>query len=148
MPGGRPTLYKPEYVKQAYRLALLGCSQAEMGRIFGVDDETVAEWKRVHPEFSDACARGGDDADAVIAKSLFHRAKGYKHPAVKIFMPQGAPAPVIVPFTQHYPPDTPAALAWLERRQSEKWAKPEPKGDDSAGPIIIYNSPSADASDT
>src|SRR6266567_9586804 len=46
---------------------------------------------------------------------------GYSHPAVKIFMPSGASEPVYVPYTQHYPPDTKAALRWLMNRQPDKW---------------------------
>ena len=46
---------------------------------------------------------------------------GYSHPAVKIFMPSGASEPVYVPYTQHYPPDTKAALRWLMNRQPALW---------------------------
>jgi len=60
-------------------------------------------------------------ADAAIAESLFNRARGYRHEATKIFMPAGSEAPVYAPYVKHYPPDTNAALAWLSRRQQEKW---------------------------
>jgi len=36
-------------------------------------------------------------------------------------MPAGANAPVYAPYTEHYPPDTTAALRWLMNRQPEKW---------------------------
>ncbi|HEX9571532.1 MAG TPA: hypothetical protein VF969_04685 [Burkholderiales bacterium] len=36
-------------------------------------------------------------------------------------MPAGAEAPVCVSYVEHYPPDTKAALAWLSRRQPDKW---------------------------
>jgi hypothetical protein len=36
-------------------------------------------------------------------------------------MPAGAEAPVYAPYTEHYPPDTKAALAWLSRRQPGSW---------------------------
>jgi hypothetical protein len=42
-------------------------------------------------------------------------------PAVKIFMPAGAAAPVYAPYTEHYPPDTTAASLWLRNRQPSKW---------------------------
>src|SRR6266571_4069200 len=60
-------------------------------------------------------------ADAAIAESLFNRARGYTHEATKIFMPAGSEAPVYAPYVKHYPPDTNAALAWLSRRQPDKW---------------------------
>ena len=42
-------------------------------------------------------------------------------PAVKIFMPAGAEAPVCASYTEHYPPDTQAASLWLRNRQPAKW---------------------------
>ena len=36
-------------------------------------------------------------------------------------MPSGASEPVSVPYTQHYPPDTKAALRWLMNRQPALW---------------------------
>ena len=56
-----------------------------------------------------------------MAESTYHRARGYRHDAVKIFPGTPASGPVIVPYVEHYPPDTPAALAWLSRRQPELW---------------------------
>jgi hypothetical protein len=38
-----------------------------------------------------------------------------------MFMPAGASEPVYAPYTQHYPPDTNAALRWLMNRQPERW---------------------------
>src|ERR1700704_6599650 len=45
----------------------------------------------------------------------------YSHTAVKIFLPSGASEPVYAPYTQHYPPDTKAALRWLMNRQPALW---------------------------
>ncbi len=62
------------------------------------------------------------DADGDIALSLYQRAKGYSHPAVKIFAPTGdSVTPLVVPYTEHYPPDTAAAKHWLHNRQRGKW---------------------------
>jgi hypothetical protein len=51
-----------------------------------------------------------------VAEKLYHRACGYSREAVKIFMPAGAEAPIYAPYTEHYPPDTTAALRWLQNR--------------------------------
>ncbi len=121
MAGGRPTLYRDHYPEQAYKLALLGLTEAEMANVWDVAIDTVTEWKRVHPEFSASITRGKVAADADVAVSLRHRALGYSHKAVKIFLPQGATEPVIVPYEEHYPPDTQAASLWLRNRQPAKW---------------------------
>jgi hypothetical protein len=118
---GRPTLYRPELCELARRLALLGLTETEMAEAFNIDVGTLIEWKARHKEFREAIERGGVHADAHMADSLYHRGLGYRHEAVKIFMPAGAAAPVYAPYTQHYPPDTQAMSLWLRNRQPAKW---------------------------
>ena len=89
--------------------------------MLGIDQVTLDRWKTRHKEFRSAIEHGKTQADAEIAESLFNRARGYTHEATKIFMPAGSEAPVYAPYVKHYPPDTNAALAWLSRRQPEKW---------------------------
>lgn len=120
-PGGRPSLYREEYNEQAYKLCLLGSTDKELADFFGVHLDTIMEWKAVHPTFSESITCGKDKADAQMAEKLYHRGLGYSHPAVKIFMPAGATDPVIVPYVEHYPPDTAAASLWLRNRQPTKW---------------------------
>ncbi len=118
---GQPTLYKEEFVELAYRLALLGMTDEEMAPVFGISYAAMSKWDKAHPDFLQARARGREPADAEVAESLRKRALGYSHPAVKIFMPQGAAAPVYAEFTQHYPPDTMAGNIWLMNRQPKFW---------------------------
>lgn len=118
---GRPSSYRPEHAEQAYKLCLLGATDAEMADIFGVAESTLNLWKLNHPEFSEAITRGKVAADANMAERLYQRGMGYSHEAVKIFMPAGASEPVYAPYTEHYPPDTQAASLWLRNRQSAKW---------------------------
>lgn len=117
--AGRPTLYRDEYPEQARKLCLLGATDSELSDFFCVNVDTIQEWKKVHPEFSDSITRGKMIADAEVAESLYKRAIGYSHEAVKIFNDQGSP--LEVPYTEHYPPDTAAASLWLRNRQAKKW---------------------------
>ncbi len=118
---GRPTLYREEYAEQAYKLCLLGATNIEMADFFHVNPDTIDEWLRKHDNFSDSITRGKVLADANVAERMYKRALGYSHEAVKIFMPAGAETPVYAPYTEHYPPDTPAASLWLRNRQPRKW---------------------------
>lgn len=123
--AGRPTLYKPEYDGIAEQMALLGATDVQLAGAFGVSEDTIHEWKLVHPNFSESLKRGKDQADARVAKSLFERALGYSHPAVKIIAVangnnQGSTIEE-VPYTEHYPPDTTAAIFWLKNRQKAQW---------------------------
>lgn len=119
MAGGRPSKYKAEYAEQAYKFCLLGATDARLGEMFGVTESTINMWKDTHKEFSESIKRGKEVADAEIAHALYHRAKGYSHQAVKIFNNQGEI--ITEEYTEHYPPDTGAAMAWLKNRQPKDW---------------------------
>lgn len=118
-PVGRPSKYKPEYAEQARKLCLLGYTDTELADFFGVNPDTVHEWKIVHPEFSESICLGKEIADADIAESLYQRAKGYSHPEDDIRVVAGSIE--ITPTIKHYPPDTAAASLWLRNRQQKRW---------------------------
>jgi hypothetical protein len=118
---GRPSGYRPELAECGYQLSLLGLTDQELADVLGISCETLYAWKLSYPEFRESIRRGKIEADARVAEALYQRGCGYSHPAVKIFMPAGAEAPVYVPYVKHYPPDTKAALFWLRNRQPEKW---------------------------
>lgn len=120
-PGGRPTKFKPEYVEQAKKLAQLGATDRETAEFFGVSESTLNLWKLTHPEFSESLKDGKDIADARVEQSLYRRALGYSHDAVKIFMPAGASEPVYATYVEHAPPDTTAAIFWLKNRKPSEW---------------------------
>jgi hypothetical protein len=117
--AGRPTKYKDEYAQQAYKLCLLGATDKELADFFEVNEDTVNEWKKTQPEFSESIKNGKHIADAEVANKLYHRALGYEHPEDKIFQVDGEP--LIVPTVKHYPPDPTAAIFWLKNRQKDKW---------------------------
>lgn len=119
MPAGRPSELNEKIIKQAYKLALLGLTDAEMADIWGVSETTVNNWKLAEPKFLESLKKGKVDADADVAASLYERAKGYAHPEEKVFCSDG----VITTHTttKHYPPDTAAAMIWLRNRQGTKW---------------------------
>jgi len=114
-PVGRPSLFREKYIEQAYKLTLLGATDAEMADFFGVVESTIYLWKIEFPEFSETIKKGKIKADAEVAESLYHRAKGCSHPEDKVFLHEGKP--VIVPGVKYYPPDTGAAMAWLKNRR-------------------------------
>lgn len=119
MPAGRPSKYKIEYADQAFRYCLLGATNERMAEFFDVDIHTFDRWWRVHEEFRSAITRGREDADAQVAKSLYQRALGYSHNAVKHFIYEGQV--VEAHYVEHYPPDTNAASLWLRNRQPALW---------------------------
>lgn len=117
--GHRPSMFKPEFCEQAYKLCLLGATDKKLADFFGVSEQTLNTWKKEHPTFLESLKRGKEVADAEIAHSLFQRAKGYSHPDVHVANYQGQA--IITDLVKHYPPDTPAAILWLKNRQPEVW---------------------------
>lgn len=136
--GGRPTLYKEEYNQIAYVLCLRGATDAELADTFGVEETTINNWKLEHVEFFESIKRGKSYADAVIANSLYERAKGCKikkQTAIKLATKTpvknaaGEPTRImkhterveVVDLEEEIPPDTTAMIFWLKNRQPKEW---------------------------
>lgn len=119
--AGRPPIYDASYVKQAVKLCALGATDVDLADFFGVDVRTIYRWKLDHDEFCQALKSGKEAADERVERSLYHKAVGYTHDAVKIFMPAGAASPVYAPYREHVPPDTTAGIFWLKNRRPDTW---------------------------
>ena len=117
--GGRPSVYTEKHAILAGKLCLLGATDAEIADALEISESTLNAWKHDHEEFSESLKKGKMLADAEIASKLYHRASGYSHDAVKIFQYEGQP--VIVPYTEVFPPDTTAAIFWLKNRRPDLW---------------------------
>jgi hypothetical protein len=136
-PLGRPTKYKPEYAQQAFKLALLGLSDERMADVFSISVDTLYEWKKVYPAFSEAILKGGDPADAIVADSLYKLANGFEKVTETVLVVDGAI--VHEPVVKYFPPSVAAANKWLANRQRKKWNdKIEITGPDG-GPIQSVN---------
>ncbi len=122
---GAPTKYKEEYNEQAYKLCLLGATDKDMADFFGVVEDTINEWKKVHPNFSVSVKNGKQVADGNVADRLYQRAMGFEHDSEEIKVVsdgQGAGSSVErVAVRKVYPPDTAAAIFWLKNRQPRFW---------------------------
>lgn len=57
MPAGQPTKYDPAYCLQVIDWGRAGKSKMWIAATIGVHRDTLNEWERVHPEFSDALKR-------------------------------------------------------------------------------------------
>mgnify|MGYP002640412071 CR=1 FL=1 len=121
MAQGRPAKYKPEFDRIAMSLAMLGATNEEVSAALDVGSSTLNRWKKEHPSFWEALKKGKEPADGEVALSLFQRARGYSHEAVKIFADVRTGEKLIVPYTEHHPPDTTACIFWLKNRRPDLW---------------------------
>lgn len=121
--GGRPTDFKEEYLEQAYKLCLLGATDASLADFFEVTEQTINNWKISQPEFFESLKDGKAKADAQVAQSLFNRAIGYKaEPELKEELAaDGITVIETTRTTKHVGPDTTAAIFWLKNRKSDVW---------------------------
>jgi len=116
---GRPSKYEEQFADQARKLCLLGATDDDLASFFEVNVDTIHEWKKVRPEFSDSIKRGKQQADANVADRLYQRAMGYEHDDVHVSNYQGEIT--LTPIRKVYAPDTGAAVFWLKNRQSKHW---------------------------
>lgn len=100
MPRGAKSTYRPEYAELATNYCLLGATDDDLARFFGVTDRTLRNWKKRHPEFERAAQDGKTIADAKVSRSLFNNATNNGT------MLGG---------------DTTACIFWLKNRQRELW---------------------------
>lgn len=120
MPGGRPTGFKPEYVEKVTELAESGLTDAEIAEDIGVSRKTLWAWKKQFPEFGNALKTGKDIPDDRVEASLFKRAVGFEHDAVKVSFDKDG-NPLYAPYREYVIPDTTAAIFWLKNRRKDEW---------------------------
>lgn len=115
----RRTDYDPAFVDLARNYCKLGAIDVQLAAFFNCSRSTLNEWMLRYPEFAEAIEDGKAFADGNVVRSLYHRANGYSHKAQKVFQHQGKP--VIVEYTEHYPPDVMACMYWLNNRARDQW---------------------------
>lgn len=137
---GRPTKYDKKFAEQAYKLTLVGMIDAQLADFFEVDESTINNWKKSHPDFLESIKKGKQIADAEVANSLFKRAVGYTIEERRSESSSQGSREVIT--IKEMPSDTTAQIFWLKNRQPDKWRdKPiiDSEEQDAAPVQIVVN---------
>jgi hypothetical protein len=119
-PIGRPSVYRAEFAERAREMCFDGATDADLALEFRVHVDTINAWQHRHPAFREAL-KAKSVADGKVVASLFERATGYSHKAVKIFVNPSTGKETIVEYTEHHAPDTTACIFWLKNRQRNQW---------------------------
>jgi hypothetical protein len=108
--------------ERAYKLALLGLTQKEAAPILGIKISTFEQWIRDRDEFREQWLKGGAEADANVAHSLYQSAVGYKCKDTYFALYKGQI--YSKEYKRQYPPNVNAAMFWLNnrtRRNENDW---------------------------
>lgn len=106
----------------------MGATDQELADFFEVSVGMILRWKTDHAAFHDAVKDAREIADARVERSLYHRALGYSHPAVKFFNEKGRI--VRADYIEHHAPDTVACIFWLKNRAPMRWRDKPLDGND------------------
>ncbi len=120
--GGRPTKWKPEFMEQGKELILSGFSYVKLAKFWKVSRDTLYEWMKEYPKFSDTLGKAKDDYDTGrVEKSLLRRAVGFRFKERTREPGKDGEMVVIKEVTKMVVPDTPAMALWLTNRNSKRW---------------------------
>ena len=75
-PGGRPTSYRPEFCKRVVALMAEGRSLEGCAALLGVHPDSLYEWQKVYPQFSEAVRAGRAAATTFWENRLLDVANG------------------------------------------------------------------------
>lgn len=141
---GRPRVYDDNLLRDAVELVReLGLTDPQLARCFGININTLSNWKRLYPNFLKALKDARWDYDSGnVEKSLLRRALGYEYKettqeAVDQEQDDGTIARVLrvtKVVTKQMAPDPAAIIFWLCNRQREYWRRdPAPNNTDWEG---------------
>lgn len=77
-PGGRPTKYNAQFHPLVVEgFAMSGLTDAQIAEKIGIQESTLNNWKKAHPEFMESLTIGKKTPDDLVEESLLRRALGY-----------------------------------------------------------------------
>jgi hypothetical protein len=123
---GRPSSYDPKlHPKLAFWLAQAGLTDEQIAEEIAIHTDTLYQWRKVHPEFSEALKGGKATPDYEVEAALLRRAKGFKYA-------EGGKEKVALP-------DTTACIFWLKNRRPSDWRdkRQNEVPEESRGPLML-----------
>ena len=96
-----------------------GLTDEQIANNIGIRRPTLYDWKKSHPDISDALKKGKEVVDREVESALLKRAKGYE--TVETTTVEDADGTTERTVVKQIPPDTTAAIFWLKNRKPDKW---------------------------
>ena len=123
---GRPTVFRQEMIQEAADLTLIGHTNEDLAKEFGVDEVTIQAWIREKPDFSQAIKNSKAKYDAAIARAISRRIIGgtqtVRTTKRRDIDADGNPIEVTETITE-LAPDVGNGMKWLKARQPKQFAE-------------------------
>lgn len=128
----RGAQYAERYPLDAFKLCLLGATDADLAAHFGVCRATLTNWKKTYPDFAEALSQGKKQADMEVAASLYQATLDRfitTKQAIKckeIYYDENGKRVEkerieIVEVEKHIPADFRSQQFWLRNRNPKQW---------------------------
>ena len=114
-----------------------GLTDEQIANNMGVRRETLYDWKKKHPNISNALKKGKEIVDIQVENALLKRALGYEYTEEKVEISE-KDGRKVTQTVKHVAPDTTAQIFWLKNRRPEKW-RSEPRESGSAAQTDGHN---------
>ena len=112
-----------------------GLTQQQIADNLGINVDTLIEYKKKYPDFSEALKKGKEVIDIEVENALLKRALGYNYE--EITYENGVETKRV---TKQVAPDTTAQIFWLKNRKKHDWRdKVEVEKAESIQKIEIIN---------
>lgn len=96
-----------------------GLTDEQIAYNVGIRRPTLYEWKKSHPDISDALKKGKEVVDREVESALLKRAKGFI--AEDVTETTDDEGTITKTVRREVPPDTTAAIFWLKNRKPDEW---------------------------
>ena len=93
-----------------------GLTQQQIADNLGINIDTLINYKKKYPEFSEALKKGKEVIDIEVENALLKRALGYNYE--EITYENGVETKRV---TKQVAPDTTAQIFWLKNRRKQQW---------------------------
>lgn len=101
-----------------------GATDEDIAKQIGINVSTLYDWKKKHPEISEALKINKGIADVKIENALFRKALGCtvtEKTISRVKQPDGQIVETERTVQREIPPDTTAAIFWLKNRKPKSW---------------------------
>ena len=131
--------YTPKLAKKIIELAKEGYIIDEIAEKVGLNPDTIYDWQKKKPEFSEAIKEAKLIPNNTVKASVFKSANGYEYTEKHVMKRKSGSNEYaeVKEITKHYAPNVLAQIFWLKNRDPQRWKDRHDVGFDPDTPLNI-----------